>query len=440
MTDVILVLILSGIAIALIFIGVIYTYTSLACYAGIDISKNRYLLGPNPGQFLNAGINIINVTTEGTNLTDCQSKCQDPTKPDCDATCQARATECNSKCATKFAAGIEYVSYEFKIQYFGTPESKVSIIGKENQTATGAINQVISESTPSKLNAGDFYTFSKTFVKTTSCEADLNVTFTATDAATGVPSRHWSNHTTFCISPPAKDINVSVLSLAYVGNSVQTNVSVTGSDVYNLCPRAAGQFWIRANGTNDFTAELVNSSGQICAFDIDTNATRADNNQWLSDSYNLRTKFIVMNDIGTPITGDELVSVRIDFSGFYGDPIALPPNCNLLNVTKADGVTPLHQNITYSETSGGHCSKADIWFDWGYKYLDLVDGSWENGKPKIFYVYSTNDTTVTVNNEDLTAYYPTFTFIDFGALGNVSFNTTPASANVTLEGSKCPGP
>lgn len=498
-TDVLLVLILSGITVALIFVGIIYTYSALACYAGINISENRNIAAPFAGQLANAGVTITDVTTSFTDLDTCLSQCcsgcdntdyndcvdgANGCTPNhnqgldldqcisgcgndnaCIASCNYNHTQgldldyciiskCCSKCETygkcengcthNYNPGLKYVSYSFEVEYLGTTDSAVLLIVNETQAGSEIPHPIFTNVTPSKLSTSDRFVFTKTFPITPNCKANLSATASAADVQSGVPEGNWNTTNDYCISPPEKDVNVSVNYVTYNPSAgIETNVSITGKDVSEFCPQASAAFYVRRNNFFDAEALLKNNS-DVCSFSIDTNTTRAEGNEWYTnpayggDVFNLRTKFNVTNDIGD-ITNDELVQVTLDFSGFTGDKSMLPTDCTKqLVVTKKNGISELHKNVTYAENSDGYCSKAIIWFNWQTGKTGQADEAWKNGDSKIFYVYSTNRSATIVPPDNLDNYYASFTWTDFEGTGwCCSPYTIATTGSVTLGKESC---
>jgi len=417
LTDVILVLVLSGIAVALIFIGIIYTYTSLACYTGVDLSQ-KFMAGGTPGQFANAGIELLNINTKFTNLAICENDCD--TRCTFDTTC---LSDCQTECA-KYQPEVEYVSYSFRVVYRGASESIISIIGSEKQTMSDVDADVFINSTPSKLGANNEYTFSAVLPIIPNCEADFNVSISA-EPSIGVINTTWWNHTKFCVSPEARDVNVIVNDVSYNSVNVTANVSITGSDVGELCPQAIAGFYVRRNSTMFSDALLVNTSNRICSFVIDTNVTRLERNNWYNDYWKLRTTVNVLNDVG-PLSSDELVSVLLDFSNLGFD--ANITDCTKeLVVTKSDGINTLDRYVVQKATDNdGHCIRAEVWFNYG-------ELSWANNTWKKFYVYSTYPNAADSNNYDsITNYLPKLIFSSFANAGYKAVNTTPTTGKVAL--------
>jgi hypothetical protein len=399
LTDVILVLVLSGIAVALIFIGIIYTYNSLACYVGVNLSQSKYMAGPSPGQFANAGIEIISNNTYFTNLTDCRNRCS--------------SQSCNDECRTKYKIGVDYVFYTFNIKYLGTLDSRINIKGTEKQTNSNIEADIYDETTMSKLHTSGTHVFSRAFPISRSCESDFNVTFKVVDVLTGVLPTFWSNHTNFCIAPQAKDINVSVNSVSSNQTNVIANVSITGTDVAELCPQAIADIYVRRTGTSFDYSYLANQT-DICSFVIDTNSTRVEKNNWLSDDrYDFRTKLTVINDLGiTPASG-ELIEATVTFPAK-----TKMINCTDLVVTDSNGLDDLPRKIISETYSAGFCSSAKIWFSSG------SSESW----PKTFYVYSTNYS-LNKGNDNINSYYPIISFTYFANTGFYAFQTVASGTN-----------
>jgi hypothetical protein len=393
MTDVILVLVLSGIAVALIFIGIIYTYTSLACYTGVNIQQSKFISAYTPGQMVASGIELIEVKSS-------DSGCDTTTPPNC-----------------------KNVTYTFRIKYMGASDARVSILGKEKQSTMDVDTDIYRDTTPNQLRINDEYSFIREFPKYT-CDggADFNLTIFAIGTS-GVSNKTWSAHNDYCMSPAARDVNVSANSISNVGGNIVANVSITGADVEKLCPQATAWISIRRNNYQFTDALLVNSTGWssgICSFVVDTNTTRVESNGWYPDNrYNFRTKIIVTNDTGATLVSGELVEATIVFP-----PETQMLSCTALIVTDKSGITYLARKVFSEIYTGGFCHSAKIWFTSGTAF------SWVNNQ-KIFYVYSTNES-ITRSNDNIDSFYPKIIFNNFGGTGCQAVNITPVAGSVKL--------
>jgi hypothetical protein len=326
-----------------------------------------------------------------------------------------------------FQPGLDYLVYAFEIQYNGAIDSKVSINAYENQKANGltVTNLVLSATTPSKLHTGDKYTFTKIFTKSTPCEADLNTTAEAFPETKGIPRAINNTHNQFCLAAAARDVNVSVNSLTYLGSGdAKVNVSITGSDVPVLCPDAFATFSVRRVEKFDADALLKNSSNNVCSFVIDTNATRAAKNEWFNDAWSYRTKVDVLNDNGDNLP-EEVVFVKLDLSPAKIGFDANIKDCNKeLVVTDKGGKTKLKRTVIQTATGAdGDCTGADVYFNSG-------KANWPNNTWETFYVYSSNPNAA--ETDDLgSSYDPSIVFIDFEP-AHASQNIDVADAKLEL--------
>jgi len=381
LTDVILVLILSGIAVALIFTGIIYTYSSLACYTGINLTESRFLSPAYAGQM---GASVIELIENESEMVD-------------------------------FVNNVpQNVTYTFKIRYMGASVSRVAVQGSEKQSLSD-IADIYREITPNILTVRGEYTFVAKFPVYPNCSADFIVIFSAPDT-NGVSEYVWSHPNDYCMTPPIKDINVSVNNITYNGNQIDANVSITGSDVEVLCPRADISFGVRRNTFQVGDAVLVNNSGGLCTFVIDTNTTRVNNNGWYNDAYDFRTPIQVTNTFGTSIPKDEVVQVDLNLSvAKIGFDLNITNCTTKIVVTKADGTTWLKKNVTLAEynNQGGHCSRAVIQFN-----ADDQAGTWNSGVSRTYYIYSTDNATIIAPSDaGFAPNNPSFEFTSFNKAG-----------------------
>lgn len=322
-TALIIVLVLGGIAVAMIFTGGIYAFRSIACYVGINLSAFRVesAFGPHAGELGGSRI-LMDVTHEYSNYSLCVQDCywnQTDCATGCDVACTSGVIKdqtcidncldgcpsCIAKCDTDYYdTSLNYTAWHVHLTYHGVSASNVTVTALEKD-ANGIDNPITSFSTPSPLSYGNTYNKSFVTARTEDCVGD--VTFLAQAATTGIISATWPKEgylqVDFCSGAPKRDVNVTITGTRMnypATNQILVDASITGSDVAELCP----------NATITGKINTINGDGQavLCSFILDSRRTG-----WPDDHWKKRLEISITNDVGVDVTA-EAANLTIDFS------------------------------------------------------------------------------------------------------------------------------
>lgn len=348
-TDTVLLLILSSIVVAMIFIGGMLAYQDLACYAGVNWSQQSYP-GPQEKSFFASRIEMNFTYTDPITSTSCSgegpAKCA--TADDYDECIIDNTADCEARYPNP---NIEYVDFNINVKYKGSTFSKVAVEAKETSLQTytdptlGIVSDIIETTifngiTEEKMVHNQDYNFAFTQPITYDCDgSNLTIKAYASDQfATGIVPSYWREEFDFCLTPPTADVNVSVISFDQypqqaTAEGYEAVVAITGNDVTKYCP----------NATFAFTA--FNGTGTLVRIDECNTIIDTKQGDWFED-YKFRTNFTVTNNIGIDLDGvdetqvenkGELVNVTLNFRNSQ---LQLPsdPNftdCNELAIRKA---------------------------------------------------------------------------------------------------------
>ena len=323
-----MILILSSITVVMVFVGGIFAYQQLACYAGVNWSQTTYP-APSETSFFTSRIIIDSVEYAITNRTYCLGllacckvtpTCDDADPPVCTCSdtnplpCKQSDDECIKNYPEEYR---DTVNFMVVINYSGSSSSVVQLDFYEEseetytdenppgKTITGPVKYLVfSGQTPDKLIGGQQYHFE--FSQPIRECSGSNVSFKAfvtSEEVYGVAPAYWEDTIPFCIAPTSVDVNVSVLSLTKKPAEMEADVVINGTAVPYLCPNATVSFKSYDEKGNEI--QLYE-----CNYLLNTRSDK-----WLMD-YKLRTTFDVTNNIGTELVGGEegeAINVTLNF-------------------------------------------------------------------------------------------------------------------------------
>jgi len=400
-TDFISTLILGSIAVSVIFIGVFYSYKTLACYLGTDLSQVSLKVG-NPGRFNEQSLSL-NVLSKEINLSYCNNTCllnnydkycSDKNSEDCLDTCSnlyngnkssydsscpncnnnndcltyCTAKSCVSNCEAAYKDSSK-LNYFFNVTYKGATPTTIGIAVNEIKEGSNIPILIYSDETKDPLRYGDNYVFNKNFTKHENCKSEMTVKLIPKEESSSVRELTKTFENDFCLTIPEKKVNVSVHDFSYGSNSLSVTAAIDGEDVSTLCPDALFSFTLY-NKTSNSEEVPIDGSGQSCQFILSTNRSKMPNG-WFNDlAYKYRAVIKVTNDMNIPTLNDELAEVSIDLSSFAD----IVGNC---------------KNIVVTNSSSHPVSKWSSSGDINHNcYIQFTTGpSFPPGSYKIFYVY-----------------------------------------------------
>lgn len=383
-TGVLLLLIVSGIAISLLFLGIFFAYKSMAEAVGVKFDISTLKLNPYYGY--KSKIIILSVDKNITNQTYCNDSCNND-------------ESCKLGCVTLYPiADANYSHWFIKLRYEGFVRSPVEYRVIENCTKGDeeTIGLIALNNTPPLVYWEEY---GIDIIKEIFYECTGNISFYLSAINDpGAELYHIENgkevkgpyneSNEFCASPPPRDVNVSINEIWFdtTTKNIIVNASITGSDVFELCPNASGVITM----TNETDEEEVVEP----YFTLETNRSRRSGG-WYDWSYLYRIKFYVHNDLGVDVS-NEVAVVNLSFKQ-YQDYYNIT-DCSEIVITDESN-KKVGRNIT-SETydSNGYCINATIEF--------VVD-SIGSGETKYFYAYFGSGTSTL--NDDVSQYYPKYT-------------------------------
>ena len=426
-TEVMLVLIISGIAVALLFVGVFLSYEAFSEDLGIDFKKSQLIARPHystPSKII-----ITKVYREDVDKQTCEQHC---VSVHTDIPLQ---NSCKNDCE-QYVDGLNYSRWYVFFEYQGAVASKLTLHVFEETIRTDqhVLADVVKDTTDSLLVYGNDGMFTFTKVKEEPCQGNLTITFIADQDQNaevyylGVKEPYFHEND-FCVSPAPRDVNVSINELDLDANNdgtlgdIITDISITGSEVVELCPKA-----------NAIIA-MTNKSGEeiplpSCTFEIDTNRSNAPGG-WYDEAWEYRVKFNLSNDAGEEITVPELGVINLDFSSAK-DYYNISDCAKEIVITRTyDGAPKLLSRVTSTSTVDGFCRRAKVEFV--VNVSDTNDGElpFETGNVLTFFAYFGNtDSTVDESTDDagVIAYYPKYTICptgcDYDFSGGIFTNTS----------------
>jgi hypothetical protein len=445
--DVILYLILSGIAVAMIFIGILLAYQQIACYAGVDWAKH-VSLGPNAASFQKLKIDLT-VDRIDYNLSQCNRSCcmdvdlaNNVCRLNPDTGKENYNDGCLAECAKHYAKDKEYSIWTLKAKYNGAIPSNILFSMNETRihnfpshAPVTMTDMVATGRTDSEISLGATKLFTVTKEKQFNCKSIMNISVdtAGTDIGapvSGVASALWGESYDFCISKPEADVNVTVykpiLDNVQGDEHIRVNVSITGSEVEARCPNATIHFI--GTTTNNESIPLK------CDGIIDSRRT-----PW-AEGWSFRTRFVVVNDLGdTKLRGKdglEAATVYLDFTpSVIGFDHNMSSCANEIKITNSTSNVSIVRNVTdevfgYNAKGQPRCYGANVTFP-----VNVTSGS------QTFFAY------IQLNVEPLkeftdsryieaqiAVYYPHFNFTDFT---NGKFINTDFIGGLVLNKSAC---
>jgi len=367
-TDFISTLILGSIAVSVIFIGVFYSYKTLACYLGTDLSQVSLKVG-NPGRFNEQSLSL-NVSSKEINLSYCNNTCllnnydkycSDKNSEDClincsnlyegnkssyDSSCpdNCNNNDCLTYCTTKSCISScedaykdsSKLNYFFNVTYKGATPTAIGIAVNEIKGGSNIPILIYSDETKDPLRYGDNYVFNKNFTKHENCKSEMVIKLIPKEESSSVRELTKTFENDFCLTIPEKKVNVSVHDFSYGSNSLSVTAAIDGEDVSTLCPDALFSFTLY-NKTSNSEEVPINGSGQSCQFMLSTNRSKMPNG-WFNDlEYNYRVRINVNNPLYNsafrpmPTYENEPALVNIIFP----ENVCIP-NCDYLLLTDAN--------------------------------------------------------------------------------------------------------
>jgi len=423
--DVILYLVLSGIAVAMIFIGILLGYQQIACYAGVDWAKH-VSLGPYAGSLQNLKIDLT-VDRIDYNLSQCNRSCcmdVDLAKNICNKnpdTGKENYNEgCLALCAKYYAKDKEYSIWTLNAKYNGAIPSNIIFSMNETRTYTfpshapiTMTEMVATGRTSSEISLGETKIFTVIHEKQFNCESIMNISVDTAGSDTGVPVSGvapalWSESYDFCVSKPQADVNVTVykpiLDNVQGDEHIRVNVSITGSEVEARCP----------NATIHFIGTTTNNEAILLKCDSIVDSRRT---PW-AEGWAFRTRFLVTNDLGdTKLRGKdglEAAKVYLNFTpsviGFDHNMSSCAIELKITNSTSNASIKRyVSDEVVVNTAKGLRCYGAYVTFP-----VNFTSGT------QTFFAYiqlkgtPLQEFTNSIYTEaQIAVYYPHFNFTDF---------------------------
>jgi len=450
-TGVLMTLILSGMVVALLFLGVFYSYEKLANDMGVKFSLDSLKQKPT---FSYKGYIEFKNTTFLTNNTKCKEDC-------------ASNAACEAQCDKDYPDDSNYSVWRVWYLYHGFLKSRIMINLFEEQPNFGGGNigigkEIYSNMSEITLPGMEGY-FDIKLKAYTPCESNITINLTAVDDPNVVPVGNKS-HFDFCIGLPVKDVDVVVKSVLDTSDSssnkyyISSNVSITGGDVPKLCPSADVYFFM-LNETHGHLLPVLDCSlgsqitlGNIFYGVIDTNRS---NTGWhwfdLDEFY--RVGFNLTNDLPFDIdlSNGETADVVLDISeSKLGYSLNLTPD-DVINSTAIvsadidqDGASPLDRNVTILETdNNGYVTKFKVEFVLNSSKLEDAiknqcgvsdPNNFTSGCTLNFYAYLNTTSTQMYPQSDTSPYYPVY---DVNLSSGTLYRTCYSKDNNAILGTDC---
>ena len=429
-TSTLLVLIISSIAVSLLFLGVFSAYKSLAEEIGVEFTKVSLSQKPHYGY--KSQIIIESVDRDDINQSKCISECEG--NPACRDSCIRRFPD-PQRNASRWI-----VHYYYK----GLVSSELTIHMIEESMKGGVLAEipVYLEKTDYLVSPFSRGTFEIILNKTENCHSKQTIFLDAErdpNAVTVYEDKDkFEEEYDFCVTPPQRDVNASVHNLVYDSNTGEliATFSIDGSDVPNLCPVASAAF-MGINKSGDGEVLLAN-------FLVDTNRSNS-NPHWLDLNYFYRVKFKVINDVGEGVS-NEVAVVELNLSDAYlGVDVNLTDeDCQAIKIARADvdqkTALSLSKNVTVTHHDEyGNCDGVKIEF--------VINSLIPPGKEKEYYAYFGEGTAGLDPNVDVSGYYPEYTLCGIGCNYNwgsaekemINLTTDRFSPDLTLKETICKG-
>lgn len=448
-TAMMFVLIISSIAVAILAIGISYSYRSLAGTMGIDLSASSLTQRPHSTE--QGKIVMKSVTQRNETQTDCNQSCIDTeTAGNVDA--------CKVHCGEDYPkVDVNYSRWDIAYTYLGNFPSAVNTQLREKRLRDNVVfeSMVYDETTSYLLNYGKDMTVKIIKEKTTGCNGNVTITLSAVqdnnvilyypDDSKPENKKSFFDIYPFCVSPPEEDVNVSLTGISFdsANSNVSLNASITGSKVEKKCPKAEITMFM-SNKTGVETL-MQDKNGIDCIFTIDSNRSSA--GDWIDARLKYRVKFNITNNI-VDIAHDEVGIVALDLSDAYlGNDLNITDEACVHTIAivpayivQSTTVVPQQRNVQITgHDADNNCTGVRV------EFIVPIEGNpFVKDTTREFYAYFSEAGNY-YDNTDLAVYYPAY-WID-NTTGAIPFNTTGYSAencsvrdgDVRLSGSFCAG-
>ncbi len=444
-TGVMLVLIISGIAVAMLFLGIFLSYKSFAEDLGVNFTVSSLIGKPHystPGKII-----ILDVTQETINQSSCKEKCEEihscdahPKNENCDycsADIQSNCESCKQSCESEYMEDLNYSKWIVDFRYEGNVPSQILLYMTEKRERDGVIFEsiIVQNTTDYMFSYGNTGRFIITKPQQTPCHGEIEINLTADKDPNSKtyfkgedkPSSFKESYD-FCVSPPEKEVNISILSVDFDGSIplTTTTVSITGDDVLELCPTAT----VSLSMTNKEGREVMmkDSGGDDCLFTIESDRSKQPSG-WYSEEWKYRVTIELENDVGTDITS-ETALVELNLSDDYlGYDVNITDCEKEIVITTSDNI-PLERNVlSYETDEDGYCT---------YAVVEFVVDSLSDGAKVEYYAYFGNPD-ANIENDDTVQYYPTYVVTDFTSGSSTNLTTDRIPPYLTLEETICQG-
>ncbi len=426
-TSILMTLILSAIVVSLLFLGVFYSYKSLAKDMGVKFSLDS--LKQKPTFSYKGYLEIRSITQFVTNSSKCSDNCLNQNCKTSGGSYDSACTQkCSHYCKLEYPNGLNYSVWDISYTYHGYVESPIGVDLYEDQSGLGVGKNVYSNSSEETLPEmdGSFNVKLKIYPN---CKSNITINLTAIDDPNVKPATNTSTYD-FCVGLPVRDVDVAVGNVFNVKDSstssykISSNVSITGKDVPKLCPSADVYFFM-LNNSNGRQLPVLSSAGDMYYASVDTNRSNSpmhwfDLDEFYRVGFNLTNDLPFDIDLSNPETADVVLDISPSRLGYETN---LTPEdvINSTAIVSADAdqtsVVALDRNVTILDTdANGYVTKFRVEFVLdGSKIGDVVNNKCGNGDSNFtkgctlnFYAYLNKTTTEMYSQFDTAQYYPVY--------------------------------